>query len=210
MKRSVVGILMQVVVDQQDAAFQHPTKPIGPFYAADDARRLSEAGFPFVEDAGRGYRRVVPSPAPHELMDVDVVRSLLDLGVVVITAGGGGIPVVWKEGRLEGIEAVIDKDATSALLADIVDASNLIILTNVPCAFRNFRTTNQKPIGSISVSEARCLIGEGHFAEGSMRPKIEAAVRFCTRNDRTSIICNFENLTEALRGDAGTIVSLDG
>jgi carbamate kinase len=203
---SIVSLLTQVVVDADDSAFVRPSKPIGPFYDAAQAQRMRAGGLTVVEDAGRGFRRVVPSPQPREIIELDVIRRLLELRVIVIAAGGGGIPVVRRDSRLHGVEAVIDKDLTAALAAHQLDAQELIILTCVPCAYRNFNTPAQTPIGRISAADAAALLADGHFAPGSMGPKIEAAVGFASRPGRRAIICDPPSLAEALHGAAGTIV----
>ena len=179
--RPIAGLLTQVIVDEHDPAFARPSKPIGPFYNAAQAVQLAQKGFSVVDDAGRGFRRVVPSPEPKEIVDAQVIDNLLQLGVFVIAAGGGGIPVVRNGGRLAGVEAVVDKDLTSALLGELLDAALMVILTGVPCAYRNFGRRDQQPIGRITIDQAQRLIGEGHFAPGSMLPKMEAAVRFARR-----------------------------
>ena len=207
--RSIVSLLTPVVVDSNDSAFQTPTKPIGPFYTAQQAAELRERGFPVMEDAGRGYRRVVPSPRPQEIVEIDVVDRLVDMGVIVIAAGGGGIPVVKIERRLHGMEAVIDKDLTAALLANLLDAQQLIILTCVPAAYENYRSESQQPIGRISRNQARDLLAAGHFAPGSMQPKIEAAIDFVSRVGRRAIICDPPTLECALDGSAGTIIEFE-
>ena len=205
-ERSVVCLLSQVVVDSEDPAFNHPTKPVGPFLDAKEAQRLREVGQRVAEDSGRGLRRVVASPQPIEILEEAVIRQLLEQNVIVIAAGGGGIPVVREEGHLHGVEAVIDKDSTAALLGVGVDAELLVILTGVPAAYRHFRTPSQSPIGQIKCQQAEKFLREGHFAPGSMRPKIEAAVRFASRGHRRSIICDPFSLEAALRGEAGTII----
>ena len=204
--RSVVSLLTQVVVEEDDEAFEHPTKPIGPFYDMRQAERLREKGFAVVEDAGRGFRRVVPSPKPREIVELDVIRRLFELGVIVIAAGGGGIPVVRRGDKLSGIEAVIDKDLTAALIADRLQADTLIVLTCVPCAYKNFDTPHQDPINRLTVEYARQLLSEGHFAPGSMCPKIEAAIQFASQPERQVIICDPRSLAFAMKGQAGTIV----
>ena len=208
-RRPIASLLTQVVVDADDPAFADPSKPIGPFYDQGQAEELRHRGFPVREDAGRGYRRVVPSPAPREIVGAKIIARLLEMGVLVIAVGGGGIPVVREEDRLRGVEAVIDKDLAAALLAERLDAQWLIILTDVPCAYQHFGTERQSPIGRISAAEARNLIDEGHFASGSMRPKMEAAVRFAGQSGRQVIICDLPNLSEALAARAGTIIESD-
>ncbi len=204
--RPVVSLLTQVIVDENDAAFEHPTKPIGPFYGAAEAEPLRQKGFHVIEDAGRGYRRVVASPRPCEIVEIDVIRSLLEMGVTVIAAGGGGIPVVRHDGQLQGVEAVIDKDLTAALIADQLDADLLVVLTGVPCAYRNFNTPRQEAIARAGVDLACKLLEEGHFAPGSMGPKMEAAIQFVSKPGRRAIICDPPSLSAALQGRAGTIV----
>ncbi|MEQ8786800.1 MAG: carbamate kinase [Pirellulaceae bacterium] len=206
----IVSMLSQVVVDADDPAFATPTKPIGPFLEASQSERLRDDGVAVVEDAGRGFRRVVASPEPREVLELEVIRKLLELGVIVIAAGGGGIPVVRGADGLIGVEAVIDKDLTAALLADQLEARQLIILTCVPCAYRCFNTPRQEPIGRVTAEEAQSLLAEGHFAPGSMRPKIEAAIRFASRPCRRTIICDPPSLADALQGLAGTIIETKG
>ncbi len=204
--RPIASILTQVVVDQKDSAFESPTKPIGPFYTDEQADEVRQRGFPLREETGRGFRRVVPSPYPREIVDVDVIESLLRAGVLVVAAGGGGIPVIRDGEQMRGVEAVVDKDLTSALLGELIDARLMLILTDVPCAYQDFNTPNQSPIGRIGIAEAQQLLNEGHFAEGSMKPKIEAAIQFSRRSGCRTIICNVDILDQALNGLAGTII----
>lgn len=204
--RPIAGLLTQVVVDRDDPAFADPTKPIGPFYDAQQAEQLTGRGFAMRQDARRGFRRVVPSPLPREIVEAEVIGRLLDMGVLVIAAGGGGIPVVREDGRLRGVEAVVDKDLTAALLGDVIGADLLVILTGVACAYRHFGAPEQQPIGRVSVEEARGLLEEGHFAPGSMGPKVAAAIQFASRPGRKAIICDPPSLSEALLGVAGTVV----
>lgn len=206
LRRPVATLLTQVVVDDGDPAFQKPTKPIGPFLSASRAAELRRAGCVVVEDAGRGDRRVVPSPHPREVVEADVVRRLVDTGVLVICAGGGGVPVVRERGLLRGVEAVIDKDFTSALLATELGADRLVFLTCVPCAYRDYRTSRQSPLGLLNGAEAQRLLDEQHFAPGSMGPKIEAALQFVSRPGTESVICDVNGLPDALLGRAGTIL----
>lgn len=207
--RPIVSLLTQVVVDQDDPAFTNPTKPIGPFYSKDQAEELARQGHVVREDAGRGYRRVVPSPEPRRIVELSVIQQLLDGGVIVVAAGGGGIPVVEDRGRLRGVEAVIDKDGAAALLGDAIGAELMIVLTCVPFAYRNFDTDSQSPIRRVPAAEAKQLIREGHFAPGSMLPKMEAAVRFADRPGRIVVICDPPSLSAALNGTAGTVVVSD-
>jgi carbamate kinase len=204
--RSIAGLLTQVIVDQHDPAFEKPTKPIGPFYSAARAAELEQKGFAVHEDAGRGYRRVVPSPRPLEIVETDVIRTLLAAGIIVIAVGGGGIPVVRRGATLVGVGAVVDKDLASAVLGEALDARLMVIVTGVACAYRFYGTSAQTPIGLVEVAELRGLAGEGHFAPGSMQPKVDAVLRFCSRPGTRAIICSPDNLESALRGESGTIV----
>lgn len=205
--RPVVSVLTQVVVDPHDPAFLRPEKPIGPFYNQVRAEALQRQGFVVVEDSDRGYRRVVASPRPQAVIEESVLRRLLDDGFVVIAAGGGGIPVVRAQGQLQGVEAVVDKDLSSALLADRLGARRLIIITGVPTAYTDFGTPSQRAIGKISTRDARVLLDEGHFAPGSMGPKMQAAIQFVDRPGREAIICDPETLKAALGGQGGTRIT---
>lgn len=204
--RPIASLLTQVVVDRHDPAFDDPTKPIGRVYSPAQAVSLKDKGLSVREDSGRGYRRVVPSPQPVEILETSVVETLLDAGVLVICAGGGGIPVVRENETLQGVEAVVDKDLTSALLGELLGANRMVILTDVPCAYRNYRTSRQERVGVLNVSEARNLVDEGHFAPGSMKPKIEASIRFASRPGAEAVICGVDGLAEALQGRSGTII----
>ena len=173
-EREVAAVVTQVVVDRADRAFDHPTKPVGRFYTKEQADRLAEEkGFTFVEDAGRGYRRVVPSPAPQRIVELNVVRQLVDSGDVVITVGGGGIPVIETEAGLTGVAAVIDKDKSSAKLAEALEADMLVILTAVDRVCIHYNTPQQEELSSLTVQEAEKYIAEGQFAPGSMLPKVD-------------------------------------
>jgi carbamate kinase len=197
-----VCALTHVRVAADDPAFDRPTKPIGPFYSAEQGEQLErERGWAMVSDANRGYRRVVASPQPLEIVELDVIRRLLDGGTVTIACGGGGIPVVRRGDRLAGVDAVIDKDRASALLARGLDAERLIILTEVPAVYRNFGEAEQEEIRSLTGEEAGALLPE--LAEGSMRPKVEAALAF----GREALITNFDALESALAGEGGTRVA---
>jgi carbamate kinase len=203
--RQVACLLTHVHVDPDDPAFASPSKPIGPFYSEEEARDLErERGWELVEDAGRGFRRVVASPDPLEIVELDAIRALLASGWVAIACGGGGIPVVRRDGRLKGVDAVIDKDRASALLATRLGAERLVILTEVPAVYRRFRKSNQEEIRELSTDEAESLLPE--LAEGSMRPKIEAAIDFARTGGET-LITSFDALAAALEGQAGTRIS---
>ena len=205
-EKDVATVVTQVLVDENDPAFQKPTKPIGGFYDKETAERIAaEKGYTMVEDAGRGYRQVVPSPKPVDVVEKAVVSTLMDNGYVVITVGGGGIPVIEKDGRLVGTPAVIDKDFASAKLAELIHADTLVILTAVDRVAINWGKPDQKSLEEMSVAEAEQYCKEGHFAPGSMLPKVEAAMSFA-RVGGTAIIASLENAAAALRGESGTRV----
>lgn len=198
-------IITQVLVDSTDSAFQNPSKPIGMFYSREEAMEIEkEKGYTFVEDAGRGYRRVVPSPMPIDIIEKDVIKQLID-NTLVIAAGGGGIPVVKKE-SLEGVAAVIDKDRTAALLGKLIGADMLLILTTVDKACLNYNKENQTDIDCMNVTEAEKYISAGHFAKGSMLPKIEACIDFVKNSNRKAIISSLEKAEYAINGETGTII----
>jgi len=205
-RKSVATVVTQVLVNEQDPAFQHPTKPIGAFYSKEEADRIAaEKGYTMVEDAGRGYRQVVPSPKPVDVVEKDMVNTLIDAGHVVITVGGGGIPVIEKDGKLVGVPAVIDKDFASAKLAELVDADALVILTAVDRVAINWGKPDQKELEVMTCEEAERYCKEGHFAPGSMLPKVQAAMSFA-RTGKEAIIASLENAAAALRGESGTKV----
>lgn len=205
--REVVSVLTQVLVDAADPAFARPTKPVGGFYGAADADRLRAQGHALQEDAaGRGFRRVVASPRPLAVLEAAAIARLVDAQVLVIAAGGGGIPVREVDGRIEGVEAVVDKDASAALLADALDFDTLLMLTDVPQACRDFGRAGAAGIGRTTPAELAALAAAGHFAPGSMLPKVEAACAFVDRPARRAIICAPDNLEAALAGTAGTRV----
>lgn len=203
--RMVTAVVTQVVVDPNDAGFIRPTKPIGPFYSAESAQQHREEGWIMHEDAGRGWRRVVASPEPLEVVEEAAIRLLLEHEVLVVAAGGGGIPVVRRpDGRLEGAAAVVDKDLTSSLLARNLGAEILLISTSVPKVALDYRTPRQRDIDRMSVREAKSYLEEGQFAAGSMQPKIEAAIAFLERGGRRVIITQPHELARALAGRTGT------
>ncbi len=208
-QKPCAAIVTQVVVDQNDSAFQNPTKPVGMFYSKEDAERIAaETGYTFVEDAGRGYRRVVPSPIPAKIVELPVVEQLVDMHSVIITVGGGGIPVIEKGmGDYEGVAAVIDKDRASAKLALDLKADMLVILTAVEKVAINFNKPDQKNLDQMTVAEARQYIAEGHFAPGSMLPKVESCISFVenTTGGR-ALITSLEKAKEALQGKTGTML----
>ena len=202
--KSVATVVTQVLVDETDPAFRHPSKPIGAFYSKEEADRIAaEKGYTMVEDAGRGYRQVVPSPKPVDVVEKDMVNTLIDAGHVVITVGGGGIPVIEKDGKLLGVPAVIDKDFASAKLAELVKADALVILTAVDRVSINWGKPNQESLESMTCEQAEQYCKEGHFAPGSMLPKVQAAMSFA-RTGGEAIIASLENAAAALRGESGT------
>ncbi|GAA0079051.1 carbamate kinase [Clostridium sp. CTA-5] len=209
LNKNVVSLITQVVVDENDNAFKNPTKPIGSFYKKEEADKLAkESGFTFKEDAGRGYRRVVPSPNPKKIVEIDVIKELLENDNVVIAVGGGGIPVIEKENGYEGIAAVIDKDKSAAKLANDLKAEMLVILTAVDRVCINFNKPNQKEISKMNCLEAKKYIEEGQFAPGSMLPKVEACLEFVNLNkDSLALITSLNKAKDALKGLTGTIIT---
>lgn len=202
----VATVITQVLVDENDSAFAHPTKPIGSFYSLEAAKELEATkGYTMVEDSGRGYRRVIASPKPVDVVEKEVIKTLMNNNVIVITVGGGGIPVVQRGNQLVGVDAVIDKDFASAKVAELVDADFLFILTAVDRVMINYNTPQQKALESISVAEAYEYIKAGHFAPGSMLPKVEAAISFVENNkNKTSVIASLDKAKAALLGESGT------
>ncbi len=205
----VATVITQVVVDKNDSAFNNPTKPIGAFYTEEEAMAIKEAkGYDMKEDAGRGYRRVVASPKPIDVAEKETVLALVEKGHVVITVGGGGIPVVQEGNTLVGVPAVIDKDFASAKLAEIVDADYLIILTAVDKVAINFGKENEEWLSSLTIEEANKYIEEGHFAPGSMLPKVQAAMSFAqSKPGRKALITSLEKAAEGIAGKTGTLIS---
>jgi len=207
-KKPVATVVTQVVVKKNDPAFKNPTKPIGPFYDKDKAKRYKiERRWKMMEDAGRGWRRVVPSPMPIRIIEQDVIKILINQGVVVIAAGGGGIPVIEDHGKLKGVEAVIDKDLASALLAIGINADLFLISTPVEKVVLNFGKPYQKPLNKMTLAEAKRYYEEGHFSPGSMGPKIEAIIRYLEDGGKEALITNPENIELALRRETGTRIT---
>lgn len=208
MVKDVATVVTQVLVDENDPAFQNPTKPVGAFYDKETAERIAaEKGYTMVEDAGRGYRQVVPSPKPIDVIEKNTVNALIKDGCVVITVGGGGIPVVRRDGKFYGTPAVIDKDFASAKLAELVHADALVILTAVERVCINWGKPNQESLSEMNVEEAEKYCKEGHFAPGSMLPKVKAAISFAKTGGQ-AIIASLENAGKAVKGESGTIVHL--
>jgi carbamate kinase len=203
--RPIACVLTHVIVDEDDPAFTRPTKPVGPFYSGEQAAELErQRGWPLVEEPGRGWRRAVASPAPLEVVELAQIRALLDSGAVPVACGGGGIPVVRSNGRFHGVDAVIDKDRASALLAAGLGAERLLILTDIGAVKRGFGTAQEEELRSLTGAEAEALAPE--LAEGSMRPKVEAAAAMA-RAGGEAIITALERVSDALAGNAGTRVS---
>lgn len=209
--RHVVGLVTQVEVDPADPAFGHPTKPVGPFFTEREARALAdELGVTVREDSGRGWRYVVPSPRPMHICDISLVEALMCLRTVVIAGGGGGIPVVRdEEGRRRGVDAVIDKDLTTAAMANVLGIRDMMILTAVPQVAINFGRPNQQALSRVSLSQMRRWHAEGQFPAGSMGPKVQAAMEFLEGGGRRAIITSLETAVPALRGESGTHILAD-
>ncbi len=204
-KKSIVTVITQVIVDRDDHAFKKPTKPIGPFYSKRKAERYrKEKKWEIIEDVGRGYRRVVPSPKPLKIVENNVIKKLVEDDVIVIAVGGGGIPVVMEKNGLKGVEAVIDKDLASSLLASNINAELFLISTNVEYVFLNYNKPEQKGIDRMTVKEAKKYLSEGHFSPGSMGPKIEAGINFLEKGGKEVIITSPEFIGDALKNRTGT------
>ncbi len=202
-EKEVVSLVTQVLVDKEDEAFRNPTKPVGAFYTEEE---IKKTGYEYIEDSGRGYRRVVASPKPIKILEIDSIKKMVESGAVVIACGGGGIPVIKTENGYEGIAAVIDKDRTTSKLAIDLEAENLFILTAVDRVCINFNKPNQKEIAEMTVEETLQYIKEEHFAKGSMLPKVEAALEFLDKVDGKALITSLENASRALTGETGTII----
>jgi carbamate kinase len=204
----IATVVTQVVVDKDDQAFQNPTKPVGPFYSEEEAKKLqSEKGYHIKEDAGRGWRRVVPSPDPIEIFEKEAIRQLVEARSIVIASGGGGIPVVKEGEKLVGVDAVIDKDLAGERLAVDVEAKIFLILTDVDEVKLNYKTPQERGISHMTVEEAKRYREEGHFAKGSMEPKVRAAIRFIEAGGEKAIITSLDKAVDALEGNAGTTIT---
>ena len=212
MRKNCVTVLTQVVVDKKDKAFQNPTKPVGSFYTEEEAKKMElERGYIFKEDAGRGYRRVVPSAQPQQIVESKTIKMLLENNNIVIAGGGGGIPVVYHYNKLKGVDAVIDKDKTSAKIAAALRADIFLILTAVEKVCINYNTANEKQLDFLTPKQARQYMQTGEFKEGSMLPKIEACLSFVEhRRGGQALITSLEKASEALQGKTGTIISRKG
>lgn len=209
--KQVASVVTQVVVDENDSAFTNPTKPVGPFLSEAEAQAVTaETGDTFVEDAGRGYRKVVPSPKPISIVEYPVIKAMIEQDFVTISAGGGGIPVKQAEFGYEGVEAVIDKDFASAKLAELVEADYLVILTGVDNVYVNFNQPNQEKLENVTVAQLNNWIAEEQFAPGSMLPKVEAAIAFVENNPKgKAVITSLENIAAVMGEGSATVVSVD-
>lgn len=208
-EKSVASLITQIVVDPEDPAFGQPSKPIGPFITQEEAeKQAEESGDTFIEDAGRGYRKVVPSPRPIDIVEADVIQAMVEQDIIPVAAGGGGIPVLAEGNRYVGVEAVIDKDFASAKLAELVDADTLLILTGVSHAYINYNQTDEVKIEGISANEMKDYIEQGHFAAGSMLPKVKAAVSFVeNKPEGKAIITSLENIGDFLKNGSATVIT---
>jgi carbamate kinase len=206
--KKVTTVVTQTIVERDDPSFKHPSKPIGSFMSEKEAlSNKEEFGWEVLEDAGRGFRRVVPSPMPKEIIELDVIRLLVEKGYIVVATGGGGIPVIRNErGEIEGVEAVIDKDLASSLLARNLGADTFIISTAIDAVYLNFGRENQKPVRRATLPEIRQYLAEGHFKPGSMKPKIEAIIEFLEGGGKKAIITSPENLLKSVKGERGTTI----
>lgn len=209
MKKAVATVITQVVVEENDPAFEHPSKPIGPFYTKGQVDSLLKERSDLVieEDSGRGYRRLVASPDPKVVVEEEAIRSLVNNGVVVIACGGGGIPVIRKGERLFGVDAVIDKDLAAERLAASIHAETLIILTDVDGVYLNFGTQAQRLLSNSRLGQMEKYASQGHFAKGSMGPKVEASIRFLRNGGKTAVIANLADVEKAVNGSAGTQIT---
>ncbi len=206
--KKAVTVVTQVLVDKNDTAFKNPSKPIGPFYTKEEIEEKKKLGWDVVEDAGRGYRRVVASPIPKEIVEIEAVEKLLNVGFVVVSVGGGGIPVIENDkGELEGIAAVIDKDYATSLLARNINADIFIISTAVEKVYLNFGKPDQKDLDKITLADAKKYLAEGHFAKGSMEPKIKAVIEYLENGGKKAIITDPPNIMRAINGETGTTIT---
>ncbi|MBP1904609.1 carbamate kinase [Paenibacillus turicensis] len=212
LNKQVASVVTQVVVDENDPAFSNPTKPIGPFFSQEEAEKATaQNGEKYVEDAGRGYRKVVPSPKPQTIVEYPIIKTLIEHGYVTISAGGGGIPVKKVANGYEGVEAVIDKDFASAKLANLVEADYLFILTGVDNVYVNYNQPNQEKLEEVTVDQLKQWIKEAQFAPGSMLPKVEAAISFVEgRQGSKAVITSLENINSIFTGGSATVVQATG
>lgn len=207
----IMTMLTRTVVDEHDKAFQNPSKPIGVFYQENEVNEVKKEhpDWQLVEDAGRGFRRVVPSPKPLSIMEADAIKSLVEKGVTLIAAGGGGVPVIKSGEEIRGVEAVIDKDFSAAKLAELVDADQLIILTAVKYVAINYHKPSQRDLHQVKVAEMKQFLSENQFAPGSMKPKVEAAISFVEKSNKPAVITSLDNISSYLKNGDGTIILPD-
>lgn len=205
-KKAVATVVTQVEVDPKDKAFQNPTKPVGPFYDQSGGEKLKKKGYTVIEDSGRGYRRVVPSPIPIHIAEIEAIKTLVNNDIIVIASGGGGIPVIRKENKYLGVEAVIDKDFAGELLAEAVKADIFMILTDVEKVALNYNQPHQEDLDKMTVDQAQKYFDQGHFAPGSMGPKIRAAIKFIRFGGKKVIITHPFKILEALKEKTGTLI----
>jgi carbamate kinase len=203
---SVAAVMTQVLVNRDDPAMKHPTKPVGAFYTKQRVVELERSGHTIIEDSGRGWRRVVASPRPIRIIEADVIKDLVQAGTIVVACGGGGIPVAEDNGALKGVDAVIDKDLASCLLAAEIKADVIVFLTTVERVALNYNTPQQVELDRLTLDEARQYLSEGQFPPGSMGPKIEAAVEFVECGGERAVVCRPESVVDALEGRAGTVI----
>lgn len=207
----IMTMLTRTVVDEHDKAFQNPSKPIGVFYQENEVNEVKKEhpDWQIVEDAGRGFRRVVPSPKPLSIMEADAIKSLVEKGMTLIAAGGGGVPVIKSGEEIRGVEAVIDKDFSAAKLAELVDADQLIILTAVKYVAINYHKPSQRDLHQVKVAEMKQFLSENQFAPGSMKPKVEAAISFVEKSNKPAVITSLDNISSYLKNGDGTIILPD-
>lgn len=207
----IMTMLTRTVVDEHDKAFQNPSKPIGVFYQKNEVNEVKKEhpDWQLVEDAGRGFRRVVPSPKPLSIMEADAIKSLVEKGMTLIAAGGGGVPVIKSGEEIHGVEAVIDKDFSAAKLAELVDADQLIILTAVKYVAINYHKPSQRDLHQVKVAEMKQFLSENQFAPGSMKPKVEAAISFVEKSNKPAVITSLDNISSYLKNGDGTIILPD-
>lgn len=208
-EKEAVTVITQVIVDEKDPAFKNPTKPVGPFLTKQEAEiQMEKTGAKFIEDAGRGWRKVVPSPKPISIKESKAVKRLVEDGFIPVSVGGGGVPVVQKGDNIVGVEAVIDKDYASEKLAELVQADTLLILTAVDNVFVDFNKPTQKKLGHVTIDQMKKYISENQFAKGSMLPKVQAAIQFVEHSNKgEAIITSLENVKNLLNGESGTIIT---
>lgn len=208
LEKDILSVVTQVVVNKEDPAFKNPSKPVGPFLTKEEVETEAASGAVFIEDAGRGWRKVVPSPKPQTIKEAAAIKAMIEQEIIVICAGGGGIPVVQTEHGLKGTEAVIDKDFASEKLAELIQADLFIILTGVDFVYINYNTPEQKKLTKVQISDLKQYMNEGQFAPGSMLPKIEAAITFVENQPNgKAVITSLENLQELLEGESGTVIT---